>query len=906
MTAMRVFGSKKGAGVQVREAQATKPIQSGPLGTTVIVGAFRSGPTDQVVEMVSGEDFYRRVCGGLTQDSEAPLAAEHFYEQGQGAGVLWCLRVTDGSEIKAAVPLYSRDVERGLAERRPTTKPPAAVMTLDAHNGGRWGGRRRVKTGDVNLSTAISSNTVDLGFATQEDAWVGASLSFPNDDASATFTVTANTSAGVFTIAGDWTDAVELGTDGRYQLELTNTHELTGNPEFLAVEVGDSGETTAGFSLYAWRDGAQVKRWENVDLDSSGDRYWHTAIEDDTDNYEIAVQTDTFTGDPSDPYQRPANYAEIPAPGGVTANSLTFQVIRWDLTGSSDLALDSVNDITWGSTPRACTIVLTFTNATDYTVAATFADGQTADNLPTGTVGTAYASQNAYLPGFTVHLPAGGTSPSASDTFTIYVRTLPEDLAGKSAWLYVAAGPDDGDTAIKYRVTDNDHESVTLSPVEDITGEVTAPGAPTMTGTIAGPFNLTGGGQTLVFTVGESGPYTLTNTLTGGAETTTALAAELQGLENTRAGSAADALVTFTVSSDDKLIATAAQDYGSSVSLDMGAGTLNAIVGFTDGQTAAGAEPTIARLQWVQEMGGGYDGLADLGSTDYQAAWDRGSSPLNDMEIINTGLVRYSTPGVTDADAQTAMMLYAYEYNGMAVLEIPDTVTTEAGAIAWHKANLAIGPSQDYTISPWPSYVKIRNPYGKGLYTAPVSGLYLGETARLAVASNGYHTNTTIDSLISPIVKELPTGDRRLDNELLNGYGFVEIRKRGPKVYIWGARIIGDGSRSFINARATKSHVGRTLLTNTDALVFSLINEDTFAEVKKLLYGLFEPWYRAGWFDDSDGPNFSDQVLIKVDASNNPATQRALGNLHAGISFDVVKIAERVIFTIGPKGVVES
>jgi len=907
----RIFGALKGAGTQIREASATKPIQEGPLGFTALVGIFRSGPVGEVVVHGGGLGDYRRVRGGLSQDSEAPLAAEHFYEVGGGAGVLATVRVTDGTEVASSLTLYDRDVELGVLERSPPAKLASAVIVMDAHNGGRWAGRQAVKAGDVGaLSGVISGSTIDLGFATLEGKWTGAVLSFPDDDPGVEYAVTGNTAAGVFTVAGEFTAEALAGTSGVYLLELENVHELTGKPEYLALEVADSAEVEPGISLYVHRDGDQVKAWEDLDLNSAGSRYWFDALTaEDADNYELDP-TDNFAGDPANGYKRPANYAEIPAPGGVATNVLTLQVVRWALDDSAtssgfDPALDTVNDVTWGSSPRAAVIVLTFTNATDYDVTATFLDGgETADDLPSGTIDVAYSSPNAYLPGWT--LVSGGTAPQAGDVVTIYARTLPEGLADRGAWLYVAAGPDDGDTLTRYRVVDNDHESVTLAPSVDLTGEVDAPGAPTMTGTIAGPFNLAGG-EEWIYTVGGSGPYTLANTVIGAAVTATALAAELNGLELARAGGAADKLVTFEATTAEKIKITALQDFGAPAILLAGSGTLNAKIGITNAQSATGSTPTRVRLQWRQELAGGYDGIAAITADDYADAWAVGSSPLNALITENTGVIRLAMPGVTDADAQAAAMLYAYEVNGLFYAEIPESETTEAAAIAWHKANLAIGSAQDYHAVPWPSYGQIRSPYGSGLYTAPLSGLILGLTAKRAVAAGGYHDAPAgLDWSLSPYVKAYPAGfPSSLNNEVLNGYGLIEVRKRGPRFYLWGDRIAGDGARGWLHKRLTVSHVGRTLLVNTDALVFKRINAATFADVKRLLIGLFAPWYRLGWFADTNGPDFTDQVLIKVDESNNPAAERALGNLHAAIAFDVVDTSERVIFTIGPTGVSE-
>lgn len=904
----RIFGARKGAGTQVRETSAAKPILEGPLGSTIMVGIFKSGPIGEVVPVTGGLGHYLRVFGGLTQDSEAPLCAEHFYEAGGGAGQLYGLRVTDGSEVKASRLIYDRDVELAVAERNPAAKLAANVLDLAAENGGRWGGRRRVQTGNVTLSTAITgTNVVDLGFTCLVDEWEGATLSFPDDDSGNEFTVDAITTAGIATITGDFTDDVINGTDGDFLLSMANTHELTAKPEYLAVEIGDSAEVSTGFSLYVHRDGSQVKLWEDVDLDSAGDRYWYDAIDSDGDNYELDP-TDNFSGDPTAYYKRPANFAEIPAPGGVSTNVVTFQVVRWATDDSAtssgfDPYIDTVNDLSWGSAPKAATIVLTFTSGTAYNVAATYTDGgYAAGQLPAGVLGTAYPSPNAFLPGWNV--VAGGTPPQAGDVVTIYARCLPEDLADKGAYLYPAAGPSDGDTRVAYKVVSNTHESVTLAPSQDVSSEIDAPGAPGYAGAASQPHDMSTTSDTYIYTVGGSGPFTLTSSLSGASETGSALAADLNARELARASAvAADKLVEFSADPTTGAISVVAlQDFGE-VDLVTGAGTCNAICGFTAG-TVQGTTPTRSRLQWRQELAGGYDGIADIDADDYSDAWAIGSSPLNELEAENTGVIRLAMPGVTDADAQASMMLWAYEFNHVCWLEIPDTVVTEAAAVAWHEANLAIGPSQDYAPCNWPSYAKIRSPYGSGLYTAPTTGLFLGLSARWAVDNKGYQDAPAgLAFTLSPYVKDYPDGvATRLSSEIVNGYGLNLLKRAGPKFYMWGGRIAGDGARGWLHKRLTMSHIGRTLLTNSDSLAFKRINAATFATVKKLLIGLFAPWYRSGWFSDVDGPDFTDQVLIKVDAANNPATERALGNLHAGISFGVVDTSERVIFTVGPKG----
>lgn len=909
----RVFGVRDGAGVQVRERQAAKPILSGPFGSTLLIGVFQSGPVNQVVEL-TGRAAFTRVFGGLTPDSEAPLAALDFYRFSGGAGVLHCLRLTDGTEAQANLTLFDRRVDLSLLETQIAGRLPSLSVVLDAHSGGRWGGRRARKGGKVTLGSAVTSTTT---FATGEtmlaDKWKGATLTFPNDAVGEEYTVLSNTTAGVLTIAGGFSANVSGGSNGTYLLELVNEDDINGDEESLSVLITDGGEAPATqWGLTAFRNGASVKGWDDLSMDSGSNAYWLSAIEDDVDNYEIDPSV-SFTGDPADPLTRPANFAEIAAPGGVNAagNEVTFQVVRWtaSLSGGADCYLDTVNDVVWPSEPQPCTIVCTFTSATAFTPVVTFPDGETVSGLAAGTLDAAWASPNRWVPGFT--LSAGGTAPTAGDTITIYFRPLPSGLASRGAMFYPAAAASEGDVLVSYPVRSNDHDTIVLDSSVDVSSEVTPPGAPTMTSATAGDYVLTGG-ETLILTVGGRANITLTESgLGAGTHSATDLAGELNARELARVSAAAiDKVFQFGVSSDDKLTVTALQDYGPDAILTIGAGTLNSIVGFTTSQVSAGGTtPTIGRLEWAQPMGGGYDGIAAIDpDTHYIEAFTEGAgTPLDGLIEQNTGLLRIAVPGITDSDVQAAAAGWAYNNNALFYAEIPDTIVTEAAAIAWLNANLVVGPRDDHRLLIWPSYAKRDNPYGSGLYTYPISGSVLGLTARAAVDNAGYHVAAAgEDLLISPTAKDLPTGDRRLDNELLNRRGIIELRKRGPRIYLWGDRIPGNGGRLFAHKRAAMSHIGRTLLTNTGSLVFLPISAATLAEARQRIRDLFRPWFVAGWFDDSAGGDFSQQVQITADESNNTAATRAAGEMHIDIAFEIVATAEKVVFSIGPNGITES
>lgn len=909
---VRVFGAQQGPGSQIREIEGDAPVDSGQLGSTVIVGMFRSGPVGRFVALLDGVGQYHRTYGGLTQDSQAPLATEDFYKLSQGAGVLYVLRVTDGTEIQAALKVFDRNVDRSIASQAPSLKFAAQIATLKAANGGRWGGRRGVLAGKVDdLSAAFDGASFDTGRTVLLDEWKGAVLRFPVDEAGKTFTVAGNNTAGVLALDAGADAALLAGADGRWTLELDNVHEVTGAREALTVEIANGDEDPIRqFTLNVGRDGGSVSSYANLSVDTGSSAYWLTALTSDESNVEIAP-IDLFSGSITDELQRPANFAEIPVGGGIDGNVVTFEVVRWSRTGSSKPYVNT-REIVWGSDPRPCSIVLTFAGDTTFTVAATFDDGRTVQDLPTGTVGTPYDPQHPWLPGFLVG--TGWMNTQAADTLTMIVRTLPPNLANQGAYLYPFASSADGDVRRRYRVVSNDHRSVTLaSSVVLGTDEpgFTAPAPAIYTGANAGPFDLSSGTKTVIYRLedGISGYNykTLTATGTDAATSAATLAADLNAAELARVtGDTAQIRVVFGATADNELTISSARDFGSRAGLVIGGGGLNTLLGFTEDAEVFGTDGVIARLQWRQELAGGTDGNAGIADADYETAWDTDTGPLRSLVTTKTGLLTVGTPGVTAQAVQAAMQAWTYATNSDAVTELPSDKITEAAAIAWHEANLMIGDESRYAQTYYPSYGIRPNPYGTGNMTATLTGAILGLYARKAVDGKGYQNAPAgQDYGLASIFKDLTTGNTPINSEAINGYGLNEVRRRGAAIYLWGDRTVTPTGRDWLHKRRAMSHIGRVLFNGLDGLVFKKIDDIGLADAKRVLRGIFLEWWRARWFSDTDGSAFEDAVSIKVDKTNNTAATKAAGNLEASIGFGIVDTSERVVITIGPKGVQE-
>ena len=138
--AQRRFGPTLGAGVSLTDREAQKTITPGALGVTGCYGAFEKGPVGELIAMPSKKSALRQV-GSFIDDSLAPDALLDFWDLGQGAGFAWAVRVTDGTEVKSELEVFTRS---GLSGPIGALRSPIQLGTLKAKNGGRWAGKSRV------------------------------------------------------------------------------------------------------------------------------------------------------------------------------------------------------------------------------------------------------------------------------------------------------------------------------------------------------------------------------------------------------------------------------------------------------------------------------------------------------------------------------------------------------------------------------------------------------------------------------------------------------------------------------------------------------------------------------------------------------------------------------------------
>lgn len=306
------------------------------------------------------------------------------------------------------------------------------------------------------------------------------------------------------------------------------------------------------------------------------------------------------------------------------------------------------------------------------------------------------------------------------------------------------------------------------------------------------------------------------------------------------------------------------------------------------------------------EMTGGADGNADVTDTNYQEAWDLDTSPFNDVAGQNLGLVKFATPGVTSTAVQRAGVAYVEAKNHQYRYEAPANVTTETGALAL--VNDTLGRS-DYAVMAWPSYGSVPDPdpafarEGR-LKLIPITGMVHGREARIAVDYDGYHkAEAGIDATLPRLLK-VPTGDRRLNEELMNPAGIAVVKKKQGNFVIWGDRTLHrDPAWRFKHQREQMSYYEQVLESSFDFIIFAINDQisDKLAETALITFFLPEFVKRA-----LRGKTFQEAAVIKVDAELNTDQTRSNGDKFAQVSLRLADTVERFVIKIGKQGIFEA
>lgn len=905
----RRFGPTRGAGTVVIEQEGGKSILPAALGTVCYVGVLERGRPGSLIETVGSRDFGRK-CGTYRPDSEVADSAFDFFNVGNGAGQMFAVRVTDGTEIKSFDRVTSRHSGMGeYPDRAVQNNSKRPLLTVRAKNGGRWGGRQRV----LSFSAAsVADLEVDTGIAMLVDEFKDARLRLlgvPDRE----YIVIGNDAAGVLTLEAGSTAAADLAANQPgiseavlYLDNATRSFNAVGSTAgdrvglYLLWKEAEDKSHPSNFGLDVFIDSVRVKSYPNLSLDPESKYAFGSMVNEDPSNH--WVEFDVLHAGPYTAANRPANWSgeyKTYSAGVITTDIAHTKLIPLDDTKN----LGRVKDFTYGTKVARCRLTLTFSDANNFTVETDAAYGAVFDNLPDGIVGTAYATtlSGADMPltsfpfmiGFTVE--AGHDDFSDGDKFVIDVDPLPVDLQTGAGLLEGWVYPNDS-AMDRFGIESNTVNTITLknSPaVAPNVGGQAQTGGPIWQSTANVSFP-TVGGDVLIHT-DNTGAVTLTYGITAN------MAALLVALNAAAAGVG---LPNDLFTNAAAMVRLRTANYDGSDTRRGGESFIKLIdapaeLHFNTGVVVSGACGVTWRVEAPRDCIDGYDGDTP-DDADYTAIFNSVTSPLNALYGKNSGLVKVACPGITATAVQRAGIAYCEARSYQFRYEIPSNITDEVSAIGY--VNDTLGRN-DFAVAAWPHYGWMPNPIGRGLVLRSGTGQIHGREAAIARAFDGYHKAAAGEDATLPgfVKTELPD-DYVINEEVLNPSGIQTIKKLKGRYVIWGDRTLYvDPAWLWKHQRELMSHYERTLLEAFDWIIFMINDPTTQALAYGALRSFFQPEHTKRAIR---GATVDDAAAIKIDSENNTDDTRSTGDLNAEIGLRLADTVERFNISIGKRGVV--
>ncbi|PIS11123.1 MAG: hypothetical protein COT73_05660 [Bdellovibrio sp. CG10_big_fil_rev_8_21_14_0_10_47_8] len=876
--AERRFGPTRAPGVVIIEKEAQQAIEPGALGTTAYTGILQKGPIGRAFVALNASNFRFR-AGGIISESLLPDAAFDFFNLGNGAGTLWLNRITDGNEKKSALTVKNRRDPRG------------DTIQFDAGNGGRWGGKKQLlvdEYGTVTPTTVTLSNPpVNLKI----DELVGGKVKF-NAIPGKSFDIISNTATGELLLPSDVDVVAELGAS----LDKLISVELLNNGLALGVLIKDGQDNPLeewGLEVHLIEGGIATlaKQFQNLSSDPNSPNYFVKTINDDFDSDFLLKATDLHLGSISSDI-RPSNVFG-------KSLSLTDTVLQArihdEVVSSVGVAKAKVNPLTPGGSVVQDQILLTVTIAGARSQGLLTFPGNPADGDAVEINGKTITFRSAVaIPDDEVLI--GASAEDTLDNLVAFINSSADPLlidvvfaekASSSTMNLFAQTAGTAGDAISTTSTGGGGEptwgAATLTGGIDQVWDYTSQKMPFLTGltAISGvPFvapNDFGAGFTIVdiskdfsknFAIGDTLTVFVTplevGKLVGGTLTPNVVE---RRIKFRIIGNTAD---TITVKAGSQM-------------------TNDASVGDN------------FRVEYIQELGGGYDGIAEIADVDFVNAYDTDTSPLKGLRGRNLGLVKLATPGVTASSIQSAGASFAESQNWQYRYEIPANITAEDAADQF--INETVGKN-DFAVVQFPSFAKVQNPSGSGLKLTSQTGAIHGREAKIANDFQGFHKAAAgVDVILSNVVA-LPDGfeGRALDEEFLDAAGINMIKFKDGNFILWGDENVGN-ERRFKHKREYLSHVENVFLENFDFIIFSINDEQS----DKLLESTFRAFFIPEFAKRAiRGVNLDDAVQIKIDAENNTDLTRSLGQKHAEIRLRIADTTKQFIITVSELGVTES
>jgi hypothetical protein len=916
-----------GPGTTVTVRDSGGGLRSAPRGASGLIGQFRSGPVG-VATLALSKAGARAIYGDPSDQFEASMCLDDLYAEFEPP--VMNVRVTDGQEVvSAGHTLWDRNPNRSFMHRTAQTAR-GTFATVVPDSGGKWAGSRRAQVGDetnaAGIATAVTSTTTfatGLTLTSLADVYAAGSLYIEND-ASSPYTIYSNTTAGVLTIEGEFSADAQNGT-GTLTGKWYITRGFSADEECCIV-VGQDPQPGKRFALsqqrrydkddFTWEqviatgplslDGEDSSIGWTSAWDANWPKDWGDPIIDFTTAYTGANVERKF----------PCNFSEIPTVLTESGNKtvVTYQWYRWSAeTGNTgnpyveSVVPTSPDDVT------THTITVDFTAATTVNITWTLPDGNTFTSTGV-TIGSVHSPGHALLA--KVHVVAGAVGAVSGDTLTIECEPLLSDLTSREAYFYPVANTVDGTSTHRLLIASNTYNTLTVNYTSLIAtyGAAVSTGA-SVTGTVDVATGTWVATQTLIFTL--DGHAATTFTSPGGGKTNIAVIItelELQDTAN---------LFSFTQdSTGTKLVVKSAQSLGTSSTVLVGAGSANSTFGFTATNSYSGTDGVPFRLEYKAPAWGGFDGGNTIANSVYTKALDTDDSAFEQFLGRNLGLVRIGAPSVFTAAVKNAVALFSAKVGFLGVVDFDTSVYDVATPGEAMIADMIGNETRcDYVEHYGPSALMLPNKKQTAFVVRSAMGAVMGIRARLANVGvdgeRGLHipaANVNEQGLIAradTLPYDIHTATRRLPVGLMNDAGIVCILKEGPNVYLWGDRMYSkgttrDGRNYKVTARAVAYHIARDLHVTTRPFIFKTISQGRLGEVQVAIRGKLKQYWRDGWFADTNGLGFDDQVTVTLPKALNTAAEQQAGRVHVSVGFAPRSSIEDLLITITPDQVTVS
>ena len=221
----------------------------------------------------------------------------------------------------------------------------------------------------------------------------------------------------------------------------------------------------------------------------------------------------------------------------------------------------------------------------------------------------------------------------------------------------------------------------------------------------------------------------------------------------------------------------------------------------------------------ARQFAGGVD-CASPATTDYQAAFTYGSSPVTAPFDLVPGIININLPGNSTAAVIISCITYAAARPYTFLVIDPPPGQTPAGAASYFSS---LGSPSSYAALYYP-WVVVTNPTGGSLQSTtllPPGGLVLGQMVTTDSQSGVWQAPAGINTVLNNVVSaERMFSPAEMDALNLGNINALKTRPNG-NVIIWGARTMQSGYASlYVPVRRTLNYIESSLAGLLEFAVF--------------------------------------------------------------------------------------